>query len=120
QPDDAGDPGGDREDDARAGEPAAGFLVLRVGAGDRSLGREPCRLSLRIERLRLELDQLVAIASRTEDRGRRRGGILGDRPGIERRLALEVGLLALFAPAAVALESPFLPLPLGVLHWGTA
>ena len=78
-------------------------------------------MPLLIERLRLELDQLVAftIAARTEDRCRRRSRILRDRPGVERRLALEVRLLALLTPATIALEPPFLPLPLGVFHEGS-
>jgi len=76
-------------------------------------------LPLLIERLRLELDQLVAFTARTEDRCRGRRRILRDRPGVERRLALEVRLLALLTPATIALEPPFLPLPLGVVHEGS-
>src|SRR6185503_18429728 len=44
---------------------------------------------------------------------------LRDRPGVERRVALEVRRLALLTPAAVALKPPLLPLPLGVLHEGS-
>ena len=77
QPDDARDAGGDREDDARAREPAADLLVLLfTRGGDRSGGRERCRLPFRVERLRLELDELVAVAAGADDRRRPLGGIL--------------------------------------------
>ena len=93
----------------------------RLGCNRRSKGRGLRGLPLLVERLRLELDQLVAVgvAARTEDRGRTLGGVLRDRPGVERRVALEVRRLALLAPAAVALKPPLLPLPLGVLHEGS-
>ena len=95
---------------------SAPALPARRGGRDRSdLRRQP----LLVERLRLELDQLAAIAGRAEDRGRVLGRILRDGPGVERRVALEVRRLALLAAAAVALEPPLVPLPLGVVHEGS-
>ena len=78
-------------------------------------------LPLLVELLRLELDELVAlgVAARTEDRVGADAGILRDRPGVERRFAFEVRPLALFAPAAVALQPSLLPLPLGIFHEGS-
>ena len=71
QADDPREPGRDREDDARAREAASRVRrapALRGVTGGAT--RDVQRLPLLVERLRLELDQLAAIASRTDDRGR--------------------------------------------------
>ena len=97
-------------------------LGLRaLGRNSRSDGRGRRGLPLLIERLRLELDQLVAlvVATRPDDRRRTLRGVLRDRPGVERGVALEVRRLALLAAAAITREPPFLPLPLGVVHEGS-
>ena len=91
----------------------------QVGGGHRSSSRDRRGLPLRVERLRLELDELVTFAGRTEDGSGRARRILRDRPGVESRVALEVRLLPLLTPAAITLEPPFLPLPLGVFHEGS-
>src|SRR5207302_737072 len=106
-----------REDGARPRE-ATSHVALRLGL-DRSAGSDLRRLPLLVERPRVELRQLAALAARADDRRRPLGRILGNRPRVEACVTLEVRRPALLAPAAVARQPPLSPLPLGILHEGS-
>ena len=121
EPDDPREPGRDREDDARAREASRRISSpAPPRASGATVGTATCAASPSSS----SACASSSISSprsrrRTEDRRRPLGRVLRDRPAVERRVALEVRRLALLAAAAVALQPPLLPLPLGVLHEGS-